>query len=191
MELMGLYEIAQAAGVTPQAVSNWVVRKPDFPEPLAQLASGAVWDGAAIRTWLKRQQLVSSEPARRRGIQKFVIGDEYSFNAIAEAFGGQSFGYLPQIGSRIVCGRFTMEMNPRAPYEVLVGDPPGVLRKAELLVEQGGVIPVFIKAATNRWRYHGPMVVVELNTNARIVRTKAREADRDDVIAVLYFRDAR
>ena len=39
MDLMGLYEIAQTAGVTPQAVSNWVARKPDFPEPLAQLAT--------------------------------------------------------------------------------------------------------------------------------------------------------
>src|SRR5258708_6829387 len=167
MDLMGLYEIAQAARVTPQAVSNWVARKPDFPEPLAQLASGAVWDGRVIRAWLLQQQLVTSAPARRREMHQFVVGHEYTFNAIAEVFGGQSFGYLPQVGSRIVCGRFTMEMNPHAPYEVLVGDPPGVLRRAEMLVEQGGVIPVFIKAATNRWRYYGPMEVVALDKNPR------------------------
>ena len=190
MELMGIYEIAQAAGVTPQAVSNWVARKSDFPKPLALLASGAIWDGSVIRAWLEQQQLVPSERARRRAIEQFVVGEEYTFNAVAEAFGGQSFGYLPQIGSRIVCGRFTMEMNPRAPYEILVGDPPGVLRKAELLAEQGGVIPVFIKAGTNRWRYHGPMEVVGLNTNTRIVRARAKEANREDVVAVLSFRDA-
>jgi predicted DNA-binding transcriptional regulator AlpA len=91
MELMGLYEIAQAAGVTPQAVSNWVKRKPEFPEPLALLASGAVWDGRAIRTWLQRQQLVSTEPARRREMHQFVVGEEYSFNAIAEVFGGHAY----------------------------------------------------------------------------------------------------
>jgi len=187
---MGLYEIAQAAGVTPQAVSNWVVRKPDFPEPLAQLASGAVWDGRVIRAWLKQQQLIGSEPARRREIQQFDVGSEYSFNAIAEAFGGQAFGYLPQVGSRIVCGRFTLEMNPRAPYEVLVGDPPGVLRKAEMLAAQGGVIPVFIKAATNRWRYHGPMEVAGFDTNPRVARAKGKDANREDVIGVLSFRDA-
>ena len=187
---MGLYEIAQVAGVTPQAVSNWVVRKPDFPEPLAQLASGAVWDGRVIRAWLKQQQLIGSEPTRRREIQQFEVGKEYSFNAIAEAFGGQAFGYLPQVGSRIVCGRFTLEMNPRAPYEVLVGDPPSVLRKAEMLAAQGGVIPVFIKAATNRWRYHGPMEVVGFDTNARVARAKAKEANREDVVGVLSFRDA-
>ena len=46
----------------------------------------------------------------------------------------------------------TMPHNPHVPYEVLVGDPPGVPRKAEMLVEQDGVIQVFIKVATNRWR---------------------------------------
>jgi hypothetical protein len=191
MELMGIYEIAQAAGVTPQAVSNWVARKPDCPQPLAQLASGGVWDGRVVRAWLKQQQLVTTEPGRRREIERFAVGDEYSFNEIAEAFGGQSFGYLPQVGSRIVCGRFTLEMNPRAPYEVLVGDPPGVLRKAQMLVEQGGVIPVFIKASTNRWRYHGPMEVVGFDTRERVARAKAKEANREDVVGVLSFRDAR
>src|SRR5437667_9117991 len=99
MELMGLYEIAKTAGVTPQAVSNWVTRKLDFPEPLTVLASGAVWDGGAVRAWLTQQQLVSSEPARRKDRRQFVGGQEYGFNAIAEAFGAQSFGYLPQDGS--------------------------------------------------------------------------------------------
>src|SRR5206468_12098711 len=114
----------------------------------------------------------------------------YSFNAVAQVFGGQSFGYLPQVGSRIVCGRFTMEMNPNAPYEVLVGGPPGVLRKAELLVEQGGAIPVFIKVGTNRWRYHGPMEIVGLSRDTPVVRAKAKEANRVDVVAVLSLRDA-
>jgi hypothetical protein len=190
LELMGLYEIAQVAGVTPQAVSNWVSRKPSFPKPLALLASGPVWDGGVIRAWLADQQLMPGRAAPQDAIEQFVVGQEYSFNEVAAAFGGQSFGYLPQVGSRIVCGRFTLEMNPRAPSEILVGDPPGVLRKAELLSEQGGVIPVFIKAGTNRWRYHGPMKVVGLNRNARVVQARAREANRDDVVAVLSLRDA-
>src|SRR5689334_20971597 len=109
---MGVFEIAQAAGVTPQAVSNWVARNSDFPKPLATLASGAVWDGAEVRAWLVGRQLISDAAARQRALEAFVVGEEYSFDAIAGAFGGQSFGYLPQVGSRVVCGRFTMEMNP-------------------------------------------------------------------------------
>src|SRR5512134_836884 len=111
MELMGLFEIAQAAGVTPQAVSNWIARKPDFPKPLAVLRSGAVWDGGVIRAWLARRQLVSPDDVRRQKLKRFVPGRDYSFNAIAAVYGGQSFGYLPQVGGRIVCGRFTTEMN--------------------------------------------------------------------------------
>lgn len=190
MELMGLHEIAKVAGVTPQAVSNWVARKPDFPKPLAVLASGAVWDGTTIRAWLAHRQLVPPEGMQQQAFDQFVRGQEYPFNAITAVFGGQSFGYLPQVGSRIVCGRFTMEMNPRAPYEILVGNPPGVLEKAELLVQQGGVIPVFIKAGINRWRYHGPMEVVGLTKNARLVRARTKEARREDVVAVLSLRDA-
>src|SRR5689334_4821184 len=93
LELMGLYEVAQVAGVTPQAVSNWVSRKPSFPAPLALLASGAVWDGSVIRAWLTEQQLVPGDKASESAIVgQFVIGQEYSFNEVAAAFGGQSFG---------------------------------------------------------------------------------------------------
>jgi hypothetical protein len=189
MELMGLYEIAQAAGVTPQAVSNWVARKRDFPAPLAVLASGAVWDGRIVRTWLERQQLTATAPQRKRELKQFVVGQEYTFDAIAAALGGRPFGYLAQLGGRIVCGRFTREMNPRAPYEILVGDSPGVRRKAEMLAAQGGVIPVFIREGTNRWRYHGPMEVVGFETSPRVVRSRAKETDREDAVGVLSFRD--
>jgi hypothetical protein len=157
---------------------------------VTRVAERRVWDGRVVRAWLEQRQLVSSGPSRKRDLKQFVVGQEYTFDAIALALGGRPFGYLAQVGSRIVCGRFTMEMNPRAPYEILVGDPPGVRRKAEMLAAQGGVIPAFIKEGTNRWRYHGPMEVVGFETNPRIVRAKAKEADRDDVVGVLSFRDA-
>jgi hypothetical protein len=75
VELMGLYEIAQVAGVTPQAVSNWVARKLTFPKPLAVLASGAVWDGGVIRAWLTAQQLGPEGTGDRRVFEQFVAGD--------------------------------------------------------------------------------------------------------------------
>jgi hypothetical protein len=72
MELMGLFEIARVAGVTPQAVSNWVTRKPDFPAPLAVLASGAVWEGSTVRAWLANRQLVPSKEAQQQAFDQFV-----------------------------------------------------------------------------------------------------------------------
>lgn len=80
---------------------------------------------------------------------------------IHEVIGGDTMSYLPQSGSRIVGGRFKKgEMNPNAPYQIIVGDLPQVRRKAELLTSQAGIIPVFLKEGPNRWRYHGPMRVV-------------------------------
>ena len=191
MELMGLFEIARLARVSPQAVSNWVNRKADFPEPLAQLASGPVWDGAAIRAWLEQEGTLSGDKTRRKGMKNFVVGREYSLDAITSALGGETMSYLPQYQNRIVCGRFKKEeMNPEAPYKILVGNLPKVRQKAELLAAQGGVIPVFLKEATNRWLYHGPMRVAGLETSRKVIEaTPGVDKRKDEVIGVLCLED--
>jgi chromosome partitioning protein len=43
LELVGLSEVAEMAGVSRQAVVNWRARFSDFPSPTAELASGPVW----------------------------------------------------------------------------------------------------------------------------------------------------
>ncbi|MER8802245.1 Z1 domain-containing protein [Mesorhizobium sp. M0998] len=53
-EIVGINEIAAMAGVSSQAVTNWRVRSPDFPQPLSELASGPVFRKSQIRAWLKR-----------------------------------------------------------------------------------------------------------------------------------------
>lgn len=53
-ELWGVREVANYAGVTPQAVSNWRKRYRDFPEPLAELHLGPVWCALDARAWVRR-----------------------------------------------------------------------------------------------------------------------------------------
>ena len=53
-ELWGIREVAVYAGVTPQAVSNWRKRYPDFPEPLTELRLGPVWRASDARAWVLR-----------------------------------------------------------------------------------------------------------------------------------------
>ena len=53
-DIVGINEIAVMAGVTSQAVTNWRARATDFPQPLANLASGPVFRRAQVRAWLKR-----------------------------------------------------------------------------------------------------------------------------------------
>src|ERR1700691_349137 len=54
--LIGIFEIAELAGVGPSAVANWRKRSPDFPRPVADLKSGPVFRRQEVRAWLKRRK---------------------------------------------------------------------------------------------------------------------------------------
>ena len=56
MDLVGLSEVAEIAGVSRQAVVNWRARFSDFPPPVAELASGPVWTRDDIDNWLKTRE---------------------------------------------------------------------------------------------------------------------------------------
>jgi hypothetical protein len=54
--LIGIYEIAEIANVSPSAVANWRKRFTDFPAPLVDLKSGPVFRENQIKLWLARRQ---------------------------------------------------------------------------------------------------------------------------------------
>jgi hypothetical protein len=54
--LIGVYEVAELANVSPSAVANWRKRFNDFPTPLAELKSGPVFAENQIKLWLARRQ---------------------------------------------------------------------------------------------------------------------------------------
>lgn len=51
--LVGLAEVAELAGVTTAAVSNWRKRSPDFPKPVHTMAAGPIFDRHHVRRWLR------------------------------------------------------------------------------------------------------------------------------------------
>lgn len=51
--LLGIAEIAELAGVSKQAVTNWRLRYDHFPRPIQNLQSGPVWDREKVQAWLK------------------------------------------------------------------------------------------------------------------------------------------
>jgi predicted DNA-binding transcriptional regulator AlpA len=51
--LVGVTEIAQMLGVSPQRVIQ-LCQKPDFPEPTAVLANGRIWHRADVEEWAKQ-----------------------------------------------------------------------------------------------------------------------------------------
>jgi predicted DNA-binding transcriptional regulator AlpA len=48
--LAGLAEAAEILGVSKRSAIKYAKRR-DFPQPLARLASGPVWDATAIEAW--------------------------------------------------------------------------------------------------------------------------------------------
>lgn len=62
VELGGVAEIAAEFGVPRTTVSMWSYRRrtSGFPEPLAPLSMGPVYDMAAVRAWYKSRQTVTS-----------------------------------------------------------------------------------------------------------------------------------
>jgi len=53
LDLIGIYEIAELAGVSPPAVVNWRTRSNDFPNPIVELKSGPVFRRNDIKQWLR------------------------------------------------------------------------------------------------------------------------------------------
>lgn len=55
-DLVGLYEIAHLASVSPAAVGNWRKRYSNFPMPVKQLQSGPVFQRRQILRWLRNRE---------------------------------------------------------------------------------------------------------------------------------------
>ena len=53
LDLMGVTEIREMLGVSRQRVHQIIRDHPEFPEPVAELASGKVWLRAAIVKWAR------------------------------------------------------------------------------------------------------------------------------------------
>lgn len=188
MELVGTSEIASLASSSRSAVSNWASRDPSFPKPIADLACGQIWNKREIQSWLeKNNHLTKNELSTKENLQVEQI---YTHDFICKTFGGdaKSGTYLPQSQQTIVCGCFTSIMNPEAPECILVGNGPRILGKAEKLAAQGGTIPVFLKIATNQWAYKGKYELVSFTKNLSDFEAKAITADRNDIVAALFFK---
>src|SRR4051812_1432251 len=122
----------------------------------------------------------------------FTPGESYTRDHIHEMLGGEKVSYLPQKDGRIVCGCFSHESNPEAPYVILVGgDEDGVEhpveKKAKILERQEEPIPVFLKRATNDWLFEGRFRVRRAIRDRKTLDEKQRKAGRDDVVMALVL----
>ena len=115
------------------------------------------------------------------------VGVEYTRDEIHSMFGGSTQWFLPRANSKVVCACLTLRLNPKAPFEILVGCGVEKEKSAELLSHQTNPIPIFIKQDTNRWQYTGEFVCTRYSTDIAVIRPKAERAGRDDVAGVLFM----
>jgi hypothetical protein len=53
--LVGVSEIAESQGITGHAVSQWIKRYSDFPEPVVRLRMGPVFYQDEVYEWITRK----------------------------------------------------------------------------------------------------------------------------------------
>jgi len=78
----------------------------------------------------------------------FIPGESYTRDHIHKQVGGEKISYLPQKDGRIVCGCFSPDSNPEAPYVILVGGPdesagPDRWVHLSIVYEADGLISVY------------------------------------------------
>jgi hypothetical protein len=69
LEVVGLAEIAELLDVSKDSVLNYTKRA-DFPEPLARLAAGPVWERRKVERWADRTLPLPQGRPRKDGKRK-------------------------------------------------------------------------------------------------------------------------
>lgn len=121
----------------------------------------------------------------------FIIGQKYTRKEISSEVGGGLMDCLSHCGNRVVAVCLKREMNPEAPFKMLVGCGPDKERYSEILCNEQGfeAVPIFVKAAINEWEFYGNFTVSHFSKDPAIVAIHEETAGRRDVYMVINFEE--
>lgn len=121
-------------------------------------------------------------------MQPFLLRRLYTRREISDALGGGVQGYLPHVNGKVVCACLADEYNPDAPFVVLPGTGPDIVRWGKVFAAQREFVPVFLKRATNAWQYVGRFRVQERSSDPQqIGRWEAVAKRHGGLSMVLYL----
>jgi len=117
----------------------------------------------------------------------FVENRFYRWREIGSLVGHTPYGFLTQVGQRIVCGCFRLDYNPDAPHIILPGASNGDwVAKARLFVAQQSAVPIFTKEAGLPWGFVGRFHAESMTQNPTEIATHRHKLS--DVGAVLFLK---
>ena len=115
----------------------------------------------------------------------FKTGSVYTRDEIHEKLGGGKQTFLPTKNNKVVCVCLTKDLNPNAPYEIVVGDGPIITSSAKRFADQSTYVPTFMKIKSNEWAYEGDFRVKHIELNQKRIQTKYNLAGRKNIQLVL------
>ncbi|MDN7849140.1 DUF6697 family protein [Burkholderia seminalis] len=91
----------------------------------------------------------------------FEIDKQYTREFIHTACGGSKQGFLPTKNGKVVAACLRTDLNPHAPDVILCDGSASARSAGRTLAAQRDAIPVFIRTATDAYRFVGRYVVSE------------------------------
>ncbi|PWK37916.1 hypothetical protein C7417_1780 [Cupriavidus plantarum] len=85
----------------------------------------------------------------------FEIGKDYTREQIHSVCGGSKQAFLPTKNGKVVAICLRPELNPGAPEAIVCSSSAATRAAGRTLASQKEAVPVFIKGATDRYRYAG------------------------------------
>jgi len=148
-----------------------------------------------------REMLSRPEAQRRLNVRTsgasvddgLKIGSIHSWADLKQRFAWDTdkHGYfLPEKNGRIVCACLRADLNPSAPWEILVGTEAAHIRKAEMLIREMSPIPVFIKLAVDQWEYWGEFRFDRCDSNLEQITGMLPQHRLSDTSMVLFLKEA-
>lgn len=99
--------------------------------------------------------------------------------------GGDSF---IRTKNNIVKGlAITTRKNPEAPDVIVVGKGPRIIANTELFIQQNQHVPVYIKVATNAWRFIGNYKAESYSRDAKAIEKHRRHRLAENIDGILFL----
>lgn len=83
-----------------------------------------------------------------------------------------------------------LDLNPRAPEVIIVGNGPNIVRRAELLLGTQAKVPAFIKRQSGEWEYRGDYRAIAYRTDRDATRTYRDSRPSKSVAGILFLEKA-